>query len=73
LEEGQYKGCAVQAIDDRKWAEMIDRLMNLENIFGLGISRENSHLIIRTDGHGERMIPEHFRWIIPKGELEGYH
>jgi hypothetical protein len=73
LEEGQYKGCAVHPIDERKWAEIIDRLMNLENIFGLGISRDNSHLIIRTDGHVERMTPEHFRWIIPKGELEGYH
>jgi len=73
LEEAQYKGCAVQPIDDRKWAEIIDRLMNLENIFGLGISKENSHLTLRIGGHPETMTPEDFRWIIPKGELEGYH
>jgi glutamate synthase domain-containing protein 3 len=73
LEEAQYKGCAVHPIDDNKWKEMIDRLIHLGNIFGLGISRENSHLTLRIEGHLETVAPEHFRWIIPKGELEGYH
>ena len=73
LEEAQYKGCAVHPIDDRKWTEITDRLMNLENIFCLGISRENSHLRIRIEGNLQTMTLEDFRWIIPKGELEGYH
>ncbi|MCJ7547856.1 MAG: hypothetical protein MUP30_13745, partial [Deltaproteobacteria bacterium] len=73
LEEGQYKSCAVQPIDDKKWEEIVGRLMKLESIFGLGFFRENSHLTVKTDGHLETMTPENFRWIIPKGELEGYH
>ena len=73
LEEAQYKGCTVQPIDNQKWKEIVDRLMNLDNIFGLGISKENNHVTIRIDGNLETMAPEHFRWIIPKGELEGYH
>jgi glutamate synthase domain-containing protein 2/glutamate synthase domain-containing protein 1/glutamate synthase domain-containing protein 3 len=73
LEEAQYKGCAVNPIDDKKWKEIANRLMHLGNIFGLGISRENSHLLLRIDGHLRTLEPEHFRWIIPKGELEGYH
>jgi glutamate synthase domain-containing protein 3 len=73
LEEAQYKGSMVEPIDDKKWKEIADRLMNLEEIFGLGILRENSHLTICIDGHLETMAPEHFKWIIPKGELEGYH
>lgn len=73
LEEAQYKGCAVHPIDDGKWTEITDRLMNLENIFGLGILKENSHLTIRIDENLETMTLEDFRWIIPKGELEGYH
>jgi len=63
----------VYPIDDKKWEEIMDRLMNLENIFNLGISKESSHLIIRIDGNLETIAPEHFRWILPKGELEGYH
>jgi hypothetical protein len=73
LEEAQYKGCAAHPIDDKKWKEIVDRLMYLEAIFGLGISRENSHLTLRIDGRLETVAPEHFRWVIPKGELEGYH
>ena len=73
LEEAQYKGCAVQPIDDKKWQEIITRLMKLERIFDLGFSRENSHLTIKIDGHLRTITPENFRWIIPKGELEGYH
>ena len=73
LEEAQYKSCMVQAIDGKKWGEVVDRLMNLENIFSLGFSRENSHLTALIDGNLETITPESFRWILPKGELEGYH
>jgi glutamate synthase domain-containing protein 3 len=73
LDEAQYKACMVNSIDDKKWKEIAARLMSLENIFGLGISKENNHLTLRMDGYLETMTPEHFRWIIPKGELEGYH
>jgi glutamate synthase domain-containing protein 2/FAD/FMN-containing dehydrogenase/ferredoxin/glutamate synthase domain-containing protein 3 len=73
LEEAQHKGSVVEPVDDKKWKEIADRLMNLEEIFGLGILRENSHLTICIDGRLETMAPEHFKWIIPKGELEGYH
>lgn len=73
LQEAQYKSCMVQAIDGKKWGEIVDRLMNLEKIFSLGISRENNHLTALIDGHLQTMTPESFRWILPKGELEGYH
>jgi len=73
LEEAQYKSCTVHPIDDQKWEEIAGRLLKLERIFDLGISRENSHLAIRIDGHPETLEPENFRWIIPRGELEGYH
>jgi hypothetical protein len=49
------------------------RLMKLENIFALGFSRENNHLTVKIDGHLQTITPENFRWILPKGELEGYH
>jgi hypothetical protein len=73
LEEGQYKSCAVQPIDDKKWEEIVGRLMKLESIFGLGFFRENSHLTAPIDGRLKTITPESFRWILPKGELEGYH
>ena len=73
LEEAQYKRLCVQSIDDKKWEEIMGRLMKLENIFALGFSRKNSHLTVKIDGHLETITPENFRWIIPKGELEGYH
>jgi glutamate synthase domain-containing protein 3 len=73
LEEAQYKGCMAHPIDDKKWKEIVDRLIHLGNIFGLSISKENKHLILRIDGHLETTTPEQFQWIIPKGELEGYH
>jgi glutamate synthase domain-containing protein 2/glutamate synthase domain-containing protein 3/glutamate synthase domain-containing protein 1 len=73
LEEGQYKSCAVQPIDSGKWEEIMGRLMKLENIFGLGFSRQNSHLTALIDGELKTITPESFRWILPKGELEGYH
>ena len=67
------KSCAVQPIDDKKWDEIMDRLMKLENIFGLGFSRKNSHLTAPIDGGLRTLTAESFRWIVPKGELEGYH
>jgi hypothetical protein len=73
LEEAQYKSCLVRPIDHKKWGEIVNRLMNLEKIFGLGILRENSHLTAKIDGHLQTLTPESFRWILPKGELEGYH
>ncbi len=73
LEEAQYKSCVVQPIGHKKWEEMMNRLMSLEEIFGLGFSRENNHLIAPIDGELQTIAPESFRWILPKGELEGYH
>jgi glutamate synthase domain-containing protein 3 len=73
LEEAQYKSCLIQPIDQKKWEEIMERLMTLEKTFSLGISRENSHLRVNIDGHLQTLIPESFRWILPKGELEGYH
>jgi glutamate synthase domain-containing protein 2/FAD/FMN-containing dehydrogenase/glutamate synthase domain-containing protein 3/ferredoxin len=73
LDEAQYKSCLVQSVDHKKWEEIMERLMNLEKIFGLGISRKNSHLTVMIDGHLQTLTPESFRWILPKGELEGYH
>jgi len=73
LDEAQYKSCMARPIDHKKWEEIVERLMNLEKIFGLGISRENSHLTARIDGERHTLAPESFRWILPKGELEGYH
>lgn len=73
LDKDQYKSCVVQPIDDKKWEEIIDRLMNLEKIFGLSISNGNSHLTFRIDGQIQTITPENFKWILPKGELEGYH
>ncbi|HXX35580.1 MAG TPA: glutamate synthase-related protein [Thermodesulfobacteriota bacterium] len=73
LEEGQYKSCLLQPVDDKKWEEIMGRLMKLEDIFGLGFSRQNSHLTARIDGELKTIAPESFRWILPKGELEGYH
>jgi glutamate synthase domain-containing protein 3 len=73
LEEAQYKSCLVHPIDQVKWEEIMNRLMSLEKIFGLGFSRENHHLIAPIDGELQTLSPENFRWILPKGELEGYH
>jgi hypothetical protein len=73
LEEAQYKGCVSQPIDDKKWQEIMDRLMKLENIFALGFSRKNSHLTLTIDGCLQTITPENFQWILPTGELEGYH
>ena len=73
LEEAQYKGCVSQPVDDKKWEEIMGRLMKLENIFNLGFSKENGYLKVTVDRQLTPITPENFRWIIPKGELEGYH
>ena len=73
LNEAQYKSCMEKPIDHQKWGEIMNRLMNLEKIFGLGISRENSHLTVCIDRQQQNMTPEDFKWILPKGELGGYH
>jgi glutamate synthase domain-containing protein 3 len=73
LDKAQYKGCVVRPVDDKKWEEIVSRLMHLENIFSLGISKEDHHLTVRIDGHLQTMAPENFRWVLPTGELEGYH
>jgi glutamate synthase domain-containing protein 3 len=73
LDEAQYKSCMVKPIDDKKWEEMMERLINLGKIFTLGFSRENRHLTAHIDGELQKITPESFRWILPKGELEGYH
>jgi glutamate synthase domain-containing protein 3 len=73
LEEAQYKSCRDQPVDQEKWEQIVGRLMNLEKIFGLGLSRKNGHLTATIDGNLQTITPESFRWIRPKGELEGYH
>ena len=73
LDEAQYKSCMVKPIDDKKWEEIVNRLMNLEKIFSLGISRANNHLTAHIDGEMHTLTSDDFRWILPKGELEGYH
>ncbi|MDP2971678.1 MAG: hypothetical protein Q8P64_21105, partial [Deltaproteobacteria bacterium] len=67
------KSCMVKPIDDKKWEEITERLLKLEIIFGLGLSRENNRLTAPIDGELQALTPESFRWILPKGELEGYH
>ncbi len=73
LEEAQYKGSASDSIDEDKWKEIVNRLLHLENLYGLGFCPENGHLTLPVDGEVRAILPEHFRWIRPKGELEGYH
>jgi hypothetical protein len=73
LEEAQYKGCIVNPIDEKKWEEIMDRLVKLENMFALGFSRENNHLTARIDGQVQAITPDHFKWVLPTGTLEGYH
>lgn len=73
LSEAQYKGCKTKPIDSSKWLEVMDRLMALEKRFGLGISRQNGHLTLPIRRELKTVKAEDFRWILPKGELEGYH
>ena len=73
LEEAQYKSCREQPVDQEKWEQIVGRLMNLEKIFGLGLSRKNGHLTATIDGNLQTITSESSRWILPTGELEGYH
>jgi glutamate synthase domain-containing protein 2/FAD/FMN-containing dehydrogenase/ferredoxin/glutamate synthase domain-containing protein 3 len=73
LDKAQYQGCRLNPVDDVKWNQMRQRLLNLEKAFGLGFSRENGHLSVRIDGQLQTITPQDFRWIVPTGSLEGYH
>ena len=73
LEEAQYQSCKSDPVNDQKWQEIVERLLDLENRFSLGFQRRNGHLTAEIDGKREDLLPEHFQWIRPKGELEGYH
>ena len=73
IDKAQYHGCAVKPVDDKKWEDVVGRLLHLEKIFGLGIGKENSHLTIKVDGRTEPLIPDNFLWLVPTGTLEGYH
>jgi len=73
LEEAQYRGCGETPVDEEKWKEISSRLLHIEDLFGLGIEKANSHFTIRLDGKTAEIGPEDFRWIRPRGELEGYH
>jgi hypothetical protein len=73
IEEAQHHGCNVKPVDDKKWEDIVRRLLHLEKFFALGIGKENSHLTLRVDGKTEPLTPEQFLWVIPTGSLEGYH
>jgi len=73
LEEAQFQSGRLNPIDEKKWDEIMKRMMVLEEIFHLGIPRVNHHLGLIIDGEQAEMTPEDFKWIVPKGELEGYH
>jgi glutamate synthase domain-containing protein 3 len=73
LDEAQYRSCMVKPMDSKKWDDVVGRLMHLEKIFNLGISRENNHLSVSINGELQTITSDHFRWVLPKGELEGYH
>ena len=73
IEKAQYHGCNVKPVDDKKWEDIIRRLLHLGKIFALGSGKENSHLTLRVDGKTEPLTPEQFLWVIPTGSLEGYH
>ncbi len=73
LEEAQYGECVAKPVDEKKWPDIMRRLVRLEEIFGLGFSRMGDHLAARIDGTTQTITPEHFRWILPTGALEGYH
>ena len=73
LKEAQYGSCVANPIDHEKWEEIMNRLISLDKIFNLGIIRKNNHLKANIDGDLKTIAPDDFRWILPKGELEGYH
>ena len=73
LEEAQYQGSKAHPLDEAKWEEVLGRLLKLEDIFGLGICRDESRLMLHFDGRNRTILPENFKWILPTGSLEGYH
>jgi hypothetical protein len=73
LDKAQYPSCTTQPLDKTKWQDVTKRLMHLEEIYGLGWVKQNDHLSVRIDGDMQTVTPEDFLWLLPKGELEGYH
>jgi hypothetical protein len=73
LQEAQYRGSKAHPVDEKKWGEISERLLKLEGIFGLGLSREENRFILEVDGRRRIILPEDFKWILPTGSLEGYH
>ena len=73
LQEAQYQGSKAHPVDEKKWGEIAERLLKLEEIFGLGLRREGSRLILDVDAGRRVLLPEDFKWILPMGSLEGYH
>ena len=73
IDKAQHPSCTTQPLDETKWQDITNRLMHLEEIYGLGLAKQNGHLSVRIDGETQTLTPEDFLWILPKGELEGYH
>lgn len=73
LEEAQYQGCRAQPVTDAKWQGLVQRLLRLHEVFGLGLGRGNGSPVLRLEGRDMTLAPEHFRWLVPTGALEGYH
>ncbi|MCX8116865.1 MAG: hypothetical protein N3G78_02890 [Desulfobacterota bacterium] len=73
IQEAQHRGCLTRPLDPQKWSEIERRLLKLEEIFALGIKGKNGQLTLQVEGRSEPLGPEAFKWILPKGELEGYH
>ena len=73
LAEAQYQGSKAHPVDENKWEEISGRLLKVEEIFGLGLRREESRLMLDVDGQCRTLLPENFKWILPTGSLEGYH
>jgi glutamate synthase domain-containing protein 3 len=73
LEEAQYQGSKANPVDEKKWEEISGRLLKMEEIFGLGLNRDGSRMVLDIDGQRRTLLPENFKWILPTGSLEGYH
>ncbi|MCX5837056.1 MAG: glutamate synthase-related protein, partial [Deltaproteobacteria bacterium] len=73
LQEAQYQGSKAHPVDEKKWEEISERLLKVEEIFALGIRREQTRLMLAVDGQQRTLLPENFKWILPTGSLEGYH
>ena len=73
VDKAQYGTCVERPVDDKKWEDILKRLMKLEDLYNLGFSRENGHLTACIDGEVQVVTPDRFRWILPTATLEGYH